>query len=388
MVTDVVYAKNSSSIFAKSKITKTVFKNLLKTCSQSIFIFNGEVYQQIDGLSMGSPLAPLLANWFVSNLETDLLQKQDEPIMYCRYVDDIFSIFSNDKQANEFKQRLNNVHKDLIFTMETSTSNQLPFLDIKIGIKENRFTTSIYTKPSNTNVVLNFDSCTPQSWKKNLIKYLFIRNERLVSKEFQRNELIKIKELLSKNGYPIKFIENEIEKLQKSEVNSEEQLNTQNIQYLTIPYIKKISDKFSKNMRKTFDQIGIKIQVAFSTTKVGNYFSLKDNISKYFSSCLVYKFSCPGDLDTQYIGETERQLFVRIKEHTTPTNSTVFAHIENCIFCQNCDKIFNCFEVIKFCKKRSNLLAVEAIMIKKFKPKLNCQLGPDKGSRVTLNVFK
>ena len=34
------------------------------------------------------------------------------------------------------------------------------------------------------------------------------------------------------------------------------------------------------------------------------------------------------------------------------------------------------------------LLAVEAIMIKKFKPKLNHQLGPDKGSRITLNVFK
>ena len=35
------------------------------------------------------------------------------------------------------------------------------------------------------NVILNFKSCTPQSWKKNLIKYLLIRNERLVSKELQ-----------------------------------------------------------------------------------------------------------------------------------------------------------------------------------------------------------
>ena len=44
--------------------------------------------------------------------------------------------------------------------------------------------------------------------------------------------------------------------------------------------------------------------------------------------------------------------------------------------------------MIKFCKNRSNLLAIEAIMIKKVKPKLNQQLGPDKGSRITLNVFK
>ena len=136
------------------------------------------------------------------------------------------------------------------------------------------------------------------------------------------------------------------------------------------------------------ETIGINIKVAFRTSKVGNYFSLKDKINKLYRNRIVYKFQCPGDLDTQYIGETERQLFVRIKEHTKPTNSAVFAHIEQCRICQNYNDIFNCFEVIKFCKNRNILLAVEAIMIKKLKPKLNQQLGPDKGSRITLNIFK
>ena len=45
--------------------------------------------------------------------------------------------------------------------------------------------------------------------------------------------------------------------------------------------------------------------------------------------CLVYKFTCPGDLNNQYIGETEKQLFVRIKKHATQTNSVVFKHIGN-----------------------------------------------------------
>ena len=69
---------------------------------------------------------------------------------------------------------------------------------------------------------------------------------------------------------------------------------------------------------------GINIKVAVRTAQVENYFSLKDRIDKLYSSCIVYKFQYPGDLDTQYIGETERQLFVRIKEHTRPTNSAVF----------------------------------------------------------------
>ena len=94
------------------------------------------VYQEIDGLSMGSPLAPLLANWFVSDLETVLFHKHSEPKMYCRYLDDIFFVFCNDKQGTEFNEKLNNLHKTMIFTMETSTTNQLPFLDITIKIKE------------------------------------------------------------------------------------------------------------------------------------------------------------------------------------------------------------------------------------------------------------
>ena len=129
-VTYVVYEQNTSSIFAKSKMTKTVFKNLLRACSQSIFVFNGNVYQQVDGLSMGSPLAPLLANWFVSDLETVLFHKHLEPKMYCRYVDDIFCVFRNDKQSTEFNEKLNNLHEAMVFTMETSTTNQLPFHDI------------------------------------------------------------------------------------------------------------------------------------------------------------------------------------------------------------------------------------------------------------------
>ena len=82
-------------------------------------------------------------------------------------------------------------------------------------------------------------------------------------------------------------------------------------------------------MSKTLELVGIMIKVANKTSKVGNYFSLKDKINKFYRSRIVYKFQCPGDLDTQYIGETERQLFFRIKEHTKPTNSAVFAHIEN-----------------------------------------------------------
>ena len=32
------------------------------TCKKTAFVFDNEIYKQIDGVSMGSPLAPVLAN--------------------------------------------------------------------------------------------------------------------------------------------------------------------------------------------------------------------------------------------------------------------------------------------------------------------------------------
>ena len=47
-------------------LTKSSFYNLLKmTMFQSFFIFNGKLYEQCDGIALGSPLGPTLANVFI-----------------------------------------------------------------------------------------------------------------------------------------------------------------------------------------------------------------------------------------------------------------------------------------------------------------------------------
>ena len=42
-----------------------------------IFLFKGKFYDQIDGVAMRSPLAPVLANLFVSHYEKELLGNYD-----------------------------------------------------------------------------------------------------------------------------------------------------------------------------------------------------------------------------------------------------------------------------------------------------------------------
>ena len=65
-----------------------------------------------------------------------------------------------------------------------------------------------------------------------------MRNKRLVSEELQNQEINSIKDLLLRNGYQIKFITNEFEKLQKLE----DKPHLPKQQYFTVPYIKKVSE--------------------------------------------------------------------------------------------------------------------------------------------------
>ena len=117
-----------------------------------------------------------------------------------------------------------------------------------------------------------------------------------------------------------------------------------------------------------------------STVNVGNYFSLKDSTNRNFSSCQVYRFTCPGDFDTHYTGETARQLFLRVKENNTQTNSSIFNHIKRFRYCQNSENIYDCFKVINLCKTHCNFFAVVAFLIKIYKHNLNNQLGSNEGS--------
>ena len=71
-------------------------RQLIYLCTkESVFLFNGKLYTQCDGVAMGSPLGPLLANVFICNFERKMLDEcpnDFKPLVYRRYVDDTFSV--------------------------------------------------------------------------------------------------------------------------------------------------------------------------------------------------------------------------------------------------------------------------------------------------------
>ena len=96
------------------------------------------MYDQIDGVAMGSPLATVLANLFLGHNENIWLNKCQGPSLhfYRRYVDDTFCHFNNEQDALLFFDFLNSQHTNIKFTMEKESNKMLAFLDVYINNKD------------------------------------------------------------------------------------------------------------------------------------------------------------------------------------------------------------------------------------------------------------
>ena len=139
-----------------------------------------------------------------------------KPLIYKRYVDDIFAVFETPAARDTFYDILNKAHPNLSFTMEITT-NKLPFLDVSISIKDNSYNTEVYRKPTNTGILMNFDCMAPRKWKKALIKCLLTRAYRVSSdSRCLDTEINNIKDCLQKNDYPRPFINKVYEEFLKS----------------------------------------------------------------------------------------------------------------------------------------------------------------------------
>ena len=49
---------------------KYIFVKLLRLTSEELFLYKDCLYKNIDGVAMGSPLGPKLANLFLAHVET------------------------------------------------------------------------------------------------------------------------------------------------------------------------------------------------------------------------------------------------------------------------------------------------------------------------------
>ena len=194
-------------------INKEEFRSLLSLATkESYFLFNKVLYKQKDGVAMGSPLGPTLANAFLCFYERKWLEKcplEFKPVFYRRYVDDIFVLFKSPDHIEKFRNYFNSCHPNMSFSFEKEKNGKMPFLDVEISRENCNFVTTVYRKPTFSGVYTHFESFLPSTYKFGMIYTLVYRCFILCSDWTKFHaELVTLKEIFLKNGYPTSFIDN------------------------------------------------------------------------------------------------------------------------------------------------------------------------------------
>ena len=376
-------------------VSKPSLIALLKRATGGIFTHRNQLYVQEDGVAMGNPLAPTLANFLLGHLESGLFQDNntcDQPAFYTRYVDDIFCVFRKDCDYRPFQDRLNALHSNLKFTHEMGGTS-MPFLDTRITLKPGGIHSSVYRKPTNTNVVLNNTAVAPSIWKSGLIKCLLKRAQVVCSDDLAlAEEHRKLKEIFYQNGYPYHRFDSIKQKFDGKIANCRHDSSSHQVGepedrkiVFSVPYLGKISITFAKRLRNLLSSGGQDIRIIYKTTKIQDSFILKDPVPKAISSKVVYKFTCRSDPATNYIGFTNRTLSERVKEHVRGSTA-VSEHIAACVKCNGDGITMDDFSIIKRCRYKGESSIYEALAIKEQNPILNKNLIKP-GKTFNLNLF-
>ena len=190
----------------KPPVDKQTFKDLVRLCTCDVLMKTHDgFYRQIDGLAMGSPPAPLLANGWLSKFDPSI---RGDAKLYHRYMDDILRSIKRAEVKRKL-QEINKYHPFLKFTIEEENENYaLPFLDMLIYRIDTILHSTWYNKPTDTGLVMNYYALSPRSYKRSVVAGFVYRIHRACSswKDFHLS-LEKAKCVLERNQYPPDFYE-------------------------------------------------------------------------------------------------------------------------------------------------------------------------------------
>ena len=150
-------------------------KKLLLACTFNVqFLVNQQIYRQKDGVAMGSPLGPLLADVFMEKLENETLgQTIAKFTAYKRYVDDILSLCTTELNLDDTLSAFNSAHPNIRITYEKEEEGQISFLDVRLIKREDgSIQRSVYRKGTWNGQYIHFESFAPMKQKRNLIRCL------------------------------------------------------------------------------------------------------------------------------------------------------------------------------------------------------------------------
>ena len=356
----------------RPSIDKDTFLILAKIASCEVLMLTHDgYYVQKDGLAMGSPPAPHLANGWLS--QYDGVIKGDSKL-YFRYMDDILM----EQKTNDIEQKLTDInilHENLKFTLEREKDEELPVLDMKLHHDHSTgmLSSTWYTKPTDTGLIMNFHALAPKRYKRSVVTGFVYRIHRSCStwKNFHVS-LEKAKKILEKNQYPPPFYEPlinqalcDILKVDRSEPQLPHTTDQSSIKKIKvrIQYRGKGTEDYARALHK----LNAPCMLVMTLRKLKTVLpSLKPPVEKMLKSGVVYQLTCPRCLAC-YVGETCRHMQTRLKEHHQKAGPMKI-HLAQCstTIPEENVKILH-----STTRGEEYLLTLEALHIREQKPALN-----------------
>jgi hypothetical protein len=307
-----------------TKLAAKDLRNLFELAvTNTPFRFYDQLYMQVDGVSMGSPLAPIIADVFMTHIEQQLenYDQFDRIKMYLRYVDDTFIIFNGqESDADQLVKFVNGLHPKLKFTCEIEKKFELPFLDVKVMKQRTKFETTVYKKETHTGQLLHWQSCQAKKYKISLIKTLTYRALNICSsKQLLDQQCELIKTTMVKNGYPMNLvkrkIKNTIDQYQKT--NQSNKIKLKDKLFIPITYHGIESIIMSTKIKNKIELLFPTIEVIFGFKKgltLGKLFMKNFKGKDLMDIGVIYKLTC-NTCDQVYIGQIKLNVNERMKQH-------------------------------------------------------------------------
>ena len=153
-----------AEITALDPLAKYINLGLKIVLAGNYFTFNGQLFRQTQGIAMGTPLAPTLANLYLAYFEhkhivcSSLWHKEIR--LFTRYIDDLFVVWRPSVRKfrlNEFLARLRR-QPGIVWEPEAYHKSSANFLDLSISLEKGKLHTKTFQKKLNLYLYMPFSS--------------------------------------------------------------------------------------------------------------------------------------------------------------------------------------------------------------------------------------
>ena len=336
-------------------------------------------FRQTSGLAMGKSYSPVVADIYMGHWELDLELSAancgGRVHSFCRYADDYLVLFQGSEDTlSAWVNLLNSKDPNIRVTTDVEANRQLPYLDILITRQEDRFCTKVYRKECNTNQVPAFTSYTETRYLRSAIRSDCIRAIRYCTTiKARQKEFDFIRQKFRHHGYPISFIESTIKKAQADLKLKARALPSPPSSTSPAAPVR-VSVPFAGScfyqLKREASKIGIQL-VSKPSLTIGSLLcsKAKHHLPKLQQSNVIYRIECSCQVNGDpvvYIGETDRELGTRVREHRESWAGAVRSRANTSAFSahRDCSPAFDDVKILNRANHHQLRLLLESAYIR------------------------